>query len=371
MANMIDYVLWRGDIDFSVSSLNAVDNLILCQITYLNYEGIVSSEFLKKGPTLREVAAKFRADSDFEKRSDVGAMINKKTVELLMLASESERFGSLRMSGYLNKIDEIKEEQFCAVTYTCDSLWNFIVYRGTDDTIVGWKEDFNLGYMDVVPAQTDALSYLEKASKVLKGKIIVGGHSKGGNLAIYSASMSDEKIQKRITDVYNNDGPGFKKEFFETSSYAAIRNKEHTFVPQLSIIGMLFSHSDAYCTVESDAQGLYQHDPFSWHVMSKEFVELSDTNEQSKFIGKTVNEWINALNREQRELFIETVFGILRGTNATTNTELTENIGESLMKMLKAMTKLDAQTRDATFKILQLLFKNARENVGELRRNQS
>ena len=373
MANIVDYIDWRGDVDFSISPFNEVDNIILCQISYLNFDGILESDFNRNGITLRELSERFVSSADFDIRSDLGAMLNKGTAALLPKLGESERFGSLRVSGYVSKIDNEAEEQFCAVTYTCDkgaaSPWNVTVYRGTDDTIVGWKEDFNLGFMDIVPAQRDALIYAQSAMTALKGNFILCGHSKGGNLALYAAANLPEKLQRRLEAVYNNDGPGFPEDFFRRPQYLAIRNREHSFMPENSIVGMLFSHAEGFVTVESDGIGIMQHDPFTWHVQARNFVRLPDLNDQSKFIGKTVNEWFDELDREQKRQFVETVFGILEKTNATTNSELAENWMDNIMIMLKAMTHLDSKTREASWKTIQLLLKNAWENKDEFRRH--
>ena len=366
MANMIDYLDWRGDIGFDVSPLCEIDALILCQLSYLNFRTILDGEFTRKGLPLSRLSELFFSAPDFETRKDVGALINAKTVNLLRLAGESRRFGPVRVCGYEDKIDLASEEQFAALTYTSAAGWNFVAYRGTDDTIVGWKEDFNLGYMDTVPAQQDALRYLERVASALKGDLYVGGHSKGGNLAIYAAAHAGPQAKKRLCAVYNNDGPGFQKEFFSSEAFKSIENIQHTFVPELSIVGMLFAHADGYVTVQSDQKGIMQHDPFSWHVAARHFVEEEDTNGESKFIGATVNKWIGELSTEQRELFIETMFSILRDTDATTNSEITANWGESVRKMLRAMTQLDSQTREAVFRTAQLLLKTAGQNASLL-----
>lgn len=363
MANFLDYIEWRGDVDFKTSPFNEVDALILCQIEYNNIDNLVPSAFTKKGITLRELSYRFRTAPDFYTRSDVGAMINPLTVNILQAAGESVRFGSLRLCGYTNIVDTAKDEQFSAVTYILSDKTFFIAYRGTDDTIVGWKEDCDLGWKDKVPAQVDALSYLEKAARMLKGGIMIGGHSKGGNLAIYASANAGAKVKSRIISVFNNDGPGFSDDFFKSEKFRSISKKVYTFVPQLSIVGMLFSHADEYITVESDEKGLRQHDPFSWHVSAHHFVEKADRDEQSKIIGETVNGWFSELSNENKELFVSTVFGVLKDTNATTNSELTANWWESIQRILKAMKELDPKTRDVVFKTLQLLFKCAKDTV--------
>jgi hypothetical protein len=368
MSNFSDYIVWRGDISFKTCPFNEVDALILCQLSYINVESLVPTSFSRKSITLRELGWRFANAKDYIERSNLGAMINPLTIDLLKSTAESVRFGSLRLCGYQNIIDVKKDEQFSAITFCTEDGTNFIAYRGTDDSIVGWKEDFDLGWKEVVPAQADALHYLENVAKKLGGKIIVGGHSKGGNLAIYSGAHASDKIKKRIITIFNFDGPGFPAEFFNSSEFLSIEKKLFTFVPQLSIIGMLFSHSKNYIAVESVQKGLQQHDPFSWQVSAHHFIERPDTDEQSKVISNAINGWFNDLDINQKKLFVETVFGILEDTNATTNTELTANLGNNILKMLKAMKQLDQTTRDAVFKTIQILFKCAHESVSEERK---
>ena len=193
MADILEYITWRGDLDFELVPLNEVDALILCQLSYLDFGGSVGDGF-SAGVTVREAADRFFAAEDSSRRSDVGALINFKTVELLKAAGKSVRFGSLLMCGYGAQTDEVEELQFAAVTFVCGKLrrprWSFVAYRGTDDTIVGWKEDFNLGYKDTVPAQRSAAAYLAGAARNLKGALYAGGHSKGGNLALFAAACA-------------------------------------------------------------------------------------------------------------------------------------------------------------------------------------
>ena len=390
MANITDYIEWRGDIDFYTSPFNEIDAVILCQIIYLNFEGLIPSEFLEKGPTLKDIAEYFRTAPDKDNRSDTGALINRKTAELFLKAANSNRFGKIEASGFINKIDLEEEEQFAAAVFRirrpntnaintnavntnavtpyaeAPSTENpdiCVVYRGTDDTLIGWKEDFNLGYKTTVPAQKDALDYLESAASFFGGRISIAGHSKGGNLAIYSAVNAQPQIQKRMARVYNNDGPGFSEDFFKTEKYLAVRDKISSYFPQLSIVGMLFCHDTGYTTVESDNKGLYQHDPFNWHTQALSFVREKDTTEQSKFISSTVNQWIQELPSGERETFIEAIFSVLSSTKARTNSELGSNKLGAAKTMLMSFTKLSPQTRSTIGKVIQLLFKVSLSNI--------
>ena len=363
MADILDYIAWRGDLDFSQSPLNEVDALIFSQLSYINLNGIATEAFDAGVITLADCCKKFFCSTGYEDRSNVGMLINKKTVDLLKACGESRRFGAMVVRGYVEKIDYENEEQFCAVTFTfagkgCKT-WSFVTYRGTDDSIVGWKEDFNLGYMDTVPAQKDAAAYLETAAKYCKGNLFVGGHSKGGNLALYAASNVCDKVKKRIVWIFNNDGPGFKKEFFESENYKSIAEKERSFVPRLSVIGMLFSHSDSFTTVEcGDWNMLMQHDPFTWHLLGTSFITCSETGRRSRLVDRAVNDWISELSLEERELFIETVFMVLNDSKAKTNSELSSNLFESVGRMMKSASKLSPKTKDAVSKTVQLLVKS-------------
>ena len=361
MADILDYITWRGDLDFDSVPLNEVDALILCQLSYLDFGGIVGSSF-SSDVSIGEAAERFFTSEDSARRSDVGALINFKTVELLKAAGKSRRFGPLLMAGYVSRTDEEAEQQFAAVTFVCGRPrrpeWSFVAYRGTDDTIVGWKEDFNLGYMDTVPAQLSAAAYLADAAQSLKGALYAGGHSKGGNLALFAAARAEKKLQRRILAVFNNDGPGFSEQFFCGEGYLAVKDKVQTYVPRLSVVGMLFSHPERFTTVVSGEKNmLMQHDPFSWFVRADGFEECDGLGEQSRFVGKTVNEWFSDLSKEEKELFIETVFGVLKDTEAKTNSELAANWFNSAVKMVKSASQLNPKTRDAVTKTVQLLIK--------------
>ena len=351
MSDILDYVAWRGDLSFIQSPLNEVDALILSQLSYLNMGGIVPESFTSGGITLSDCYDRFFSAPDFESRSNVGMLINKKTFDLFKSCASSVRFGSLMLSGFVEKIDYEREEQFCAVMFGFGSGrkdgWNFIAYRGTDDTIVGWKEDFNLGYMDTVPAQKDAVEYLESAAMSCKRILIIGGHSKGGNLALYAGSHVSESVKKRLLWIFNNDGPGFSTEFFTSPEYKSVADKERSFVPRLSVVGMLFSRSDRVTAVENSEKNIImQHDPFTWSVLGCRFVTCRETGRESRMVDRAVNEWFSEMSREERELFVETVFAVLKDTDAKTNTELSSNLLENAARIIKAASRLSPSARN-------------------------
>ena len=239
MAALTDYLAWRGDIDFSAVPPNEVDSLIFSQIIYLDFADIVPESKTEKGVTLLAAMKQYLKLRREEKKTSLGALIPKEIILLATHAARSKRFGSLYLNGFVNKINEEDQSQFCAMTFNLGNNEKYIVFRGTDDTIVGWKENFNMSFMLPIPAQLEALEYVSEVADTFDGSIYIGGHSKGGNLAVFSATESDEQIKPRIKAVYNNDGPGFTREFIESEKYLQIRGKIQTFVPESSVVGML------------------------------------------------------------------------------------------------------------------------------------
>ncbi|MGN0739183.1 MAG: Mbeg1-like protein [Treponema sp.] len=357
MSNLIDYVKWRGDLPFVSNSFNDIDALILCQISYLNFDGLVSSE-VKKSVTLSDLWNTFKSDPDFERRSDLGMLINKDTVSLFEQAACSPRFSGIRIAGYVNKIDVKADEQFSACTYFVDKANKnpFVVFRGTDDTIVGWKEDFNMAFSDQIPAQLDSVSYAETVLKSVPGKISIAGHSKGGNLAVYSACFMNSGYKKRIERVYNFDGPGFSSKIVNTKEYKSALSRVHSWFPEHSVVGMLFEYGGKYTVVKSDKSSVWQHDPLSWNLMNSHFVTVPELNSNSIYFNRTFNNWITSLAPEKLKKVIDSLFEVIGATGASTNSELETNFFGNSKIVLKAIHNIDRSVRVEVLEMIKLFF---------------
>ena len=363
MANILDYIDWRGDLTFEQSPFNKIDTLILCQIAYLRFDGLIKDLDFSESISLNELAELFKSSSDYKTRSDMGLMINKLTVNLLFNAAGSKRFRNVKVCGYNSIIDLEKEEQFAAVTFIIEKNLNLIAFRGTDDNIVGWKEDFNLAIMEEVPAQKDAVEYFKIAAKNIKGKFYVGGHSKGGNLSIYAASKMSQAVKKRIIGIFNADGPGFAEKKLDSEEFKSVMPLVQSYYPQFSIVGILFANDGRYSVVKSDEQGVMQHDPFSWNVLGCEFVTVNDFDRGSAFLKITVNKWIDVLSKEDLEVLIETLFTVIRSTDARTNRELDDNKLINSFKMINAVNNLDPNLRKQFLEILNEYFKIVNSSI--------
>jgi len=268
MANLFDYIFWRGDLDFSLVPFNAVDALLFAQISYMNFDGLIPENF-DNSITIKELLKLFKKTPDLSARKNLGMVINPETNDLFEKLAVSKRFQNVKLTGWKNKYSEKTEEQFLAFTALIEDF-ALIIFRGTDDTLIGWKEDFNLAFEEEVAAQKDALKYIDDFSLINdKLQIKICGHSKGGNLAIYAGAKAQNDNQ--ISNIYNFDGPGFSKAVLESQDFQKIRNKTKSVYPECSIIGMLFEHFPEYTIVKSTEKLIMQHDAISWQITQNDF----------------------------------------------------------------------------------------------------
>lgn len=360
MGSLFDYLDWRGDISFADLGLNEVDNLIFSLISYIDFEGVVPSDPREPPVTLLEAARGYlrlhRGETPY-----LGKILPPETVVLMAKASKTKRFAGTRLMGYVNRVDEETQTQFSALTYVPNNGLAYVAFRGTDDTLVGWKENFNMSFMQPVPAQERAVDYVRRVAPMVPGGFYLGGHSKGGNLAVYAAVKSEGALQDRIIRAFNNDGPGFDRPFVTGADFLDIRDRIHTLVPHSSVIGMLLEHEEAYEVVKSNANGLLQHNGFSWEVLGGSFVHLDTVTEESKNLDYSLKEWMNTLSVQERAEFVDTFYEMLVSTNAKSLTELSAE----KIKLVKAWGTLDPKARSIVLKCLSLLL---RPNAGASKR---
>ena len=356
MANVCDYVKWRGDISLEQSKFNEIDNLILSRFSYFPFDKIIKENEVV---TIKELSERF-------KKQDIRKLpiLWKDDVDLFPLMGESERFGKLLATKYINKIDQEQEKQFAAITVLMPDNTIFVSYRGTDNTIVGWKEDLNMSFKSHIASQISAKKYLEIiAQEYPDKKIRIGGHSKGGNVAVYAATFVNKEIKDRIINVYNNDGPGFCDDVIETPEYKEMIEKVHTYIPQSSVIGRLMNHREKYTVVKSVQKGIMQHDLYSWEVLGTEFITLEEVTNGSEFVDKTIKEWLEKVEPAKREQVIDVIFAILNTTDAQTMKEIKSNWFTSARTMIASYKNIDNETKEMIWQTLNELFKVAKDNV--------
>lgn len=305
MASMLDYIAWRGDLSFSSSAPNEVDALIFSTLSYIPFRGSVERN-PEKPVLLRQAAREFFDIPDSE-----GYIRTQNDLELLKAAGESQRFGNIRIAEYRKIFIKERDTQFAAVTFLLDDGSIFISFRGTDNTLVGWKEDFSMCFRREIPSQKLAKQYLQDVLMDHSGPVRVSGHSKGGNVAVYAVSQSVPVIRERILEVYNQDGPGFSEAFLEDPGYRQILPILHTQVPQSSVIGMILNRAEPIAIVKSNQSGIMQHDPFSWEVQGNRLVAVDSLSGNSIFLQLTIKNWLLGMDMETRVRMVDMLFDLL------------------------------------------------------------
>ena len=301
MANVFDYLKWRGDLSFTQDPPNAVDALVFSGLAYIQHEGAMESPVF-----LRDAAETFFVTEGFENCCRV-----QKDLDLLRAAAGTVRFGKTQLCMYRDILIPEQETQFAAMTFLLDDGSMFLAFRGTDNSLVGWKEDFNMTFQQTIPAQRLALQYTREVALEHTCPIRMGGHSKGGNLAVFAASRSSPMIQQRILEVFNHDGPGFTQYLMGDPGYVAIVPKIHTYVPQSSVIGMLLEHEEPYTVIRSKSVGLLQHDLYTWDVLGKGFIPMEEITESSQFVDATIKTWFTNMTNQERGQLVDVMFALL------------------------------------------------------------
>lgn len=359
---MRDYLKWRGDLDFSQSEFCEVDNLILSCLSYVNFTDIVpdSADCI----SIADAAERFFAVHTQKELKKDQSLIREAPFLLRDMAL-TKRFRTLLLRHYKNLADIKKELQFSAVEILLGDGSSFISYCGTDDTLNGWKEDFNMS-LGNVPAETAATDYLNQIGNFGYRPLRVGGHSKGGHLAIYAASLCMPEIQGRILDVYSNDGPGFLELFFDTPGYKKIQPRIHRYVPEFSIVGMLLHNTGTPVILQSSNRGIMQHSAFSWQIEGPSFIRGEKQSMLARTFTDSVRNWLCELDTAQRKVFIDDLFTLLQATGARTLSELQDSGIRGLTAMAKELDAIHPETRekfDALRKIFMSQWKDSMKDT--------
>lgn len=360
MANLLDYLDWRGDLTLAQSPFNEVDNLILSELSYVDFNGIVPGPDRGEAVPLHRAAQAFFARFPDGAKIDMGVLLPDEIPALLERLAGSPRFRDMRLRCFEDRLDAGKVQQFAALTVETGDGKLFLAYRGTDDTLAGWREDFHLACMPQVPAQKMAVDYLRTVARQYpRRRLRLGGHSKGGNLAVYAAASCPAALQRRIEAVWSNDGPGFHEDLLDTPGYRRMADRVTTIIPKSSVVGMLLEHDEDYVVVDSSQQGLLQHDGFSWQVLGPAFVRLHSVTRQSRRNDLVMKEWVRSMSLEQRERFVDGLFDVLEASGAATLTDLKVERFKAAEAMVRAMKDMDKDTREALGHAVGLLFRSS------------
>lgn len=364
MANILDYLDWRGDLTFDQAPFNEVDNLLLSQLVYVDLAGIVPGPESREKIRVAEASRIFFATHDEQKILEKISM-TKTAMYVLKKMAESERYKDALLGGYVNDISIEEQSQFAVLCVYLGDRSLFVAFSGTDDTIVGWRENFNMGYLDATPGQRKAVEYLNHMVGIGQWKVRVGGHSKGGNLAVYASVNCRQTIKRKIISVYSNDGPGFSKEIVSSDAYQELIPKIRTIIPESSIVGLLLEHEEEVQVVKSSNVGVGQHDAMSWEVLGTHFVYTDKVEEKSIFIDETMKTWLMELDANQREIIVGAVFEILDELSIRTVDDFTHLKFADLQEANKLRKNLPLETQELLAHALKLLLKTGKNAVEE------
>lgn len=348
MATVFDYLDWRGDVPFSTDPFHEVDNLILAELAYTDFRGIVPDDGMEI--SLQDARAAYFRQHSREKLLSEKSFLAKSPLLMDGMASGA-RFGETKLCRYIDERDAEREEQISAVTFLLPDGTAYLAFRGTDDSLVGWREDFNFSFLSKTEGQSRAVSYLNEVGSALRCPLIVGGHSKGGNLAVYASAFCETTFRDRIRSVYSNDGPGFKRELAKSPEYLQVLPKLISIIPDTSIIGLLLSGTDSHHVIKSSAAGILQHDGFTWQVQRNRFVEaqLSPT---ASLIRQTMGAWLEQMDDETRQSFTDTVFSPLEATGAETFDEIGSQKWKGIETVLEAAVRLPKEKQKEALHLL-------------------
>ncbi|MBS4749738.1 DUF2974 domain-containing protein [Carnobacteriaceae bacterium zg-ZUI78] len=355
MATLFDYLHWRGDLSFRQSRFNVVDSMILTRFSYLPFDNIVN-DFPQ---TIQQIGEHFFG---VNRQNDPNIIMSKDNT-LLETLMHTKRFSKLLVQHYQNTVDVEQEQQFSAMMFQLDSRTTYVVFRGTDMTLVGWKEDFNMTFENAIPSQIEAVSYLTKHQSDIKERLILGGHSKGGNLAIYAGAFAPQDIRQKIVYIHNFDGPGFNEQMSTDEAFGPIQKKIKTFVPETAIVGMMLNHNTPYDIVKSSATNVLQHDTYSWEIERNDFIYLEKRDATSKHIQRSVSALLTRLSTEERKTLGNAIYQMMLSANITDVRDFSVNTPHKLLKMMKAYGELDKETSKLITETIQLFVKSITKDV--------
>ena len=356
MGNLITYVQQYEAQTFQEKLVTDIDILVLTEIAYLPFDEIVSSSFEEKTAiSLNQLGKEFETIKEKEHKNNP-FMITKERIQLLDVVSKSLRFKDVKVFGFMNDIDDELTKQFAAVCYQWEEESRWIIFRGTDESLTGWKEDFMMTYSDLIPAQIDAIEYLRKQAELFSGSLNISGHSKGGNLSLYASAMQEEDIQHRIQQIYCWDAPGVHRSILNTEGYQRVVSKAKRYIPQDSIVGLMLESQVPYHIIESQGSGISQHSALMWNIEDDHFVELTELTRNSQLTDQTFKQWTEVVSDEDLKLFFDTFFELIFEMGVETVNDVYYNFRMYMRQFFEKAYQMDTEKREILLRVGRLLF---------------
>jgi hypothetical protein len=353
MNSIIDYAQQTPQ-TFREKPFGIPDAMILAQLAYLDFAALPFPSSMSLGEMILQPG--------WEAMIHISGEIDLKKA-LFAAVAYSPRFKNIIPYGYRSDLSETEQKQFSAVTFLIEPDFSVVSFRGTDSTVIGWKENLDMSYMQRVPAQKESADYLKTSAAHTLGDIIVTGHSKGGNLAVFSCANCAWHVRRRIKKIYNFDGPGFKEEVYRTAGYRKIGGRITTVIPQSSVVGLLLKQRSDYLIVKSEAKGFGQHSLHSWIFDGGTIDCAQALNSDAVFWDKTLDDWLAGLSFDERKMFVDALYGIVRQKGIQYVDELTEKRTDLLAFARYAVQNMDDKTKALYKKALGIFAEAVKRNI--------
>ena len=342
MPTIFDYLKANQYDSFYDKEFTVLDALALTELAYLPFEDLVPAEIsVQNYISLQHLAEQF--EEKFQGKYPPLGMVNAHRLKLLSYLSSFKRYKHIRAFAFANEVSLDSQKQFAAITYQIKPKEYLVVFRGTDDSIIGWKEDFHMTYMKEIPAQLAAKDYLTQICSHLDGKFWLAGHSKGGNLATYAASQAEPSFQEKIQEIYSFDAPGLHKTIRNSDSFKSVEGKIQSIIPENSIVGMMLDTPEIDLVVKSKTFGLLQHLTFSWEIEGDQFKEVSSVTEDSLQVDQTLKSWTANLSEEELRDFFDLFFGLFIEAGIHRFGDMTVDTAGKIQKLIENRKNLSPE----------------------------
>ena len=354
MANIIDYVTWRSDLTFNKNHFNKLDALIFTQLIYLELTDFVPDYCNDEVRRLEDVLDEYFKGKSIDKMS-VGLILPKEILILANMIKNTKRYKNVYMSNHINLIDKEKKCQFSAVCFHINENDIVITFSGTDDTLIGWQENLQMLNTFPIPSQKLAQEYVNNISSLYpNSNIYITGHSKGGNLAAFSAIYCKDVYKEKIKGVYCFDSPGFRKVTINTAKYELIKDKIVNIMPKSAIIGLIFTPFAGKTIVcDSKIKGLRQHDAFSWLIERTKFIKVDDVTDNAKRFDASIKTMLNNLTEEQTNELANNIYSFILELNKNTLVE----VQKDYIRFVKLLNKITPYNRKLFMSLVMNLIK--------------
>ena len=351
--NIFDYIKKNGCYTFEELEFNVVDNFIFSALTYSDLGSYVSENRFNKR-TISDVGNDFFKDFDKKQKNITAIRVG---IKVLREIKDTRRYKNLLLYNY-SYIGNDKQ-QFCALTIEINKKLVYVSYEGTDELISGWHEDFEMAYMFPVLSQRRAIDYINRHFLFNNQSIILGGHSKGGNLALVAGMYANFWVKDRIINIYNNDGPGLRKKEIESKYYKSIAHKLVSIIPNYSMIGLLLRHNNNFRVVKSTKKSIYAHDMATWIIEDTDIKEVK-LSSFSKYLDDSMINWLNKYNDDERKKFVDSLFMVFDRASVDSLVEVLNN-KKLILKLILETKGIDKKTKGMLKDFTLMLFSYFKE----------